>query len=180
MLVASALVPLVLFTLARGLLPTYPLPALGAIALLLGRDLSTARGGGADVGGRSLAWIPRGVTLSLAFVVGVLLALPARSWTPVCHEAMVRAAAGRVPVYARPLTFLYSARFYSDGRAREAPDVDAPVWDDVRAQPSAFAVLVKEGRDAAVPHDLRPRLRREGVVGGTYVVHAVAPWDGAP
>ena len=176
-LLMSVLPPLVLFTLAGSLLPTYVYPSVPAACVLIAAGIQR-RGEVSRTTVVSREKIP--VTLAVLGVplLLVLGLLPPSFWIGSSQRDLLRDVEASEIVYARSIETMYSADFYSGGRAREAADASDPIWDRVREHPRGVAVVTKERDLHRIPPDVQQRLQLARDMGARYQLWRVEPWCG--
>lgn len=173
-LLMSVLPPLVLFTVASSLLPTYVYPCIPAASVLIAAGIQS------DAGASRTAVVSREkipVTLAAAGLPLLLVValLPASFWVHASQRDVLAGVGAREVVYARPLDTLYSADFYSHGTAHGVVGVTDPVWEGVRAHPLEAVVISRKRDLRRVPADVRDRLHLELDLDGHYQRWRVDP-----
>lgn len=161
---ASVLAPLALFTAAGSVLLTYAFPAIPAACVLLSRPLTRST----PTATTAPAW-----TIAAFAVVGVigLFFVPRDKWVHISHEPIVTDLDSEHIVYCRDLKTVYSAIFYSRGRAVAAKDMDETYWDRLRAEPSPYRIVTKLRRFTDdFPDDLEVRAKLEREIDGYYQI----------
>jgi len=154
----SALVPLLLFTLAGNIIFPYALPALPAVALVLAVLVS-------NDDARAL---PRLAATAFATIVVVTGAAWAAGGYMENHSqrAVVRAVVERAPNAKEPVfywqTRFFSADYYGRGRVRTVEDA-GPVARELAARRD-FTLVVPEEKLDSLPADISPHLTRVGAV----------------
>ena len=170
----SLLAPLVLFTLAGSLLPTYVYPSVPAASLLIAIALQPREAEDPVLRG-SREHIPAWFALAGVPLLLVLVFLPEGLWASSSQrDVLAGVQAGHV-VYARDTETLYSAAFYSGGRSVEAKAPDDPVWSLVRAEADDTVVVTRRRALERVPDDIRARLHLDRDVDGQYQVWHIDP-----
>ena len=155
-LLAWALTPLLFFTAARNILPTYVLTGLPAFALLSGEWLYEK-----DHSPAALRWGSAGMLLLIGAILAVVVGLgigPAER----SHKQLVATYHRERMLDPQPVTRLlylfhrpYSAEFYSEGNAaliETLPELEQLLIDD-----GSSYVVVEKGRWAQVPNTLTAR-----------------------
>lgn len=164
-LLAWSVAPMLFFTLARNVLPSYVLPGLPAFALLVSfGPFAGARPRTLDRAERRA--LVASMTLACAFA-GAVIALHDRVDREFAQRALVRAfVAQRGDSDARLLYFgdaPVSAEFYSAGRAQHAGDV--PALDAYLADPRLDFVAIRDSDAVRLPGEQRTRLAAVGRFG---------------
>lgn len=173
-LAAAFLTPLVLFTPASSVLITYVYPSLPAASVLLALAIHRLADRDRFVRGeaRRMPWVVLAVAL---IIVGALPFVPSSVWAYTSQRAIVEAADHPYLIYTRDIEFLYSAHFYSDGRAVAASGPDDPLWARARLEPERTMIVTRKRRMQRIPADVRERLRLERDFDGRYQVWTVSP-----
>ena len=173
-LLVSAATPLLLFTLAGSLLPTYVYPALPAACLLIAQGIqSTAAKSPFVASARSR--VP-GTVLSVMIPVVVLLAfVPDWVWIRSSQCDVLQDVYATRVIYGRPIETLYSADFYSDGRAVGVESPNDAIWEQVRADPEHSVIVTKRHDQGRIPTDVRARLQLAREMDGYYQMWTLAP-----
>jgi 4-amino-4-deoxy-L-arabinose transferase-like glycosyltransferase len=167
-LVCWMLAPVAFFTLSRNILPTYVLPGIAAFGLVVAhawqrRDVSA----------------PRRHFVLLALAAPALAALLLAAWTRVGFQSQREIVSAYRAVSTRDASLVYfrqrpySAAFYSQGRARQAEDVQA-LREHLERSPGAY-VATEARALALLPEDLRARLAEVATsqTGKYVLLHAV-------
>lgn len=169
-----ALMPLLFFTAARNIIWTYVLPALPAVALLIGGWLAQrARPQHVD------AWVGAGLAVSL-LTANVVYADRSGRVDRVTAKPLVLAYE-RQRAIGQPLIFVghrpFSAAFYSHGEAAEVRDVD-----ELRQKlgPSGGFVAVNTGGAGILDGESMQRVARVGQFGAYDLVYAAPQGSGDP
>lgn len=154
-----AITPMVFFTVSGNVLPTYVLPGLPALALLVADGwqprLDDARPLRATVRHALVA----GGVICVAFVIGIV-ALHNRLERELSHKALAHAVATQRTGSDQRLVYMtqepVSAQFYSQGTATKVEDVAA--LSPYLADPPADFYVLRERDVATLPPAVRDRL----------------------
>jgi 4-amino-4-deoxy-L-arabinose transferase-like glycosyltransferase len=154
----SALVPLLLFTLAGNIIFPYALPALPPAALVLAalvsnddeRALPRLAG---------VAFAMTAIVTAATWAAGSYIAT--HSQRTVVRAAMQRVQDATAPVYYWQARF-FSADYYGRGRVRTVQDA-APLARELAAR-HEFTLVVPERRRESLPEDIAEHLQRVGTV----------------
>lgn len=174
LLVAAALAPLGLFTLAGSTLPTYAYPAVAPASLLLALACSPRAASG---GVRSAVPVrrPALVLVVLATLVGVLACVPDGIWRAHSQRHILETEDAGFILYACDAEHLYSARFYGGTRVAEAASADDPLWQRVRWSLQRVALVTVNDEFDRIPISVRDRLVRGRNGGDRYQVWTLTP-----
>lgn len=163
--------PLLLFTFASSLLPTYIYPSVAPACLMLAAGLERHH-----AASRIVRCSPRHFPiLGCVLCVPALLILalqPAERWVSGTQRDVLAGGPHEVVVYTRNIETIYSASFYTQGRATTALTTDAPAWATVRANPGSAVVVTKKRRMLMIPADVRERLRLVRDIDGLFQLWA--------
>ena len=162
-----AVTPMAFFTVSGNVLPTYVLPGLPALALLIGDRWRPSTAGGADALGTPVRnALATGVVLCAGLIAAITV-LHHRAETELSHKALLRTyATARVDAGER-LFYLaqqpVSAQFYSGGKATKLADAAAlaPYLEDA---PRDF-LAVRERDLVKLPAPMQARLAPMGSFG---------------
>jgi 4-amino-4-deoxy-L-arabinose transferase-like glycosyltransferase len=146
------LAPLLLFTMARNILPTYVLPGLAGFSLLAAQAWETRERDFPATRVRHLAWIAPVAALLVVLAAAPRLPLPTQKGVVSAYRDALQASTPLLYYRSRP----YSAQFYSAGAARETAEAEglARYLDEFR---NGF-VAARPDDIAQLPAGLRLRL----------------------
>jgi 4-amino-4-deoxy-L-arabinose transferase-like glycosyltransferase len=177
-LLVSMGLPLVLFTVAGSLLPTYVYPSVPAASVLIALGIRQSAAVSPRLR-RARTRVPVALAATMALIVVALPLVPEGIWIDSSQRDILADVPQSNVVYGRPIDTLYSAAFYSEGRSHAAVDAADPLWSVVRAAPEKAAVVTKDRDQSRIPMDLRLRLRLDRDVSGIYQLWHVDVTDGA-
>lgn len=157
----SLLSPLVLFSFAGSVLLPYAFPAIPAACVLLSRTLQPQS---------AIHALSTAAVICLLAVI-CLPFVPSDAWAKLSHRPMVTGSDVDCVVYCRRIDTIYSAQFYTQGRAVFVGDLTPQDWDALRAKLERVRFVTKKRRIMEhVPEDIRSRLVVERDFDGYYQV----------
>ena len=161
-----AIAPMLFFTLARNVLPTYVLPGLPAFALLIG-EVWRPKAMGSGVLRPTLRTVIGGGAIALVAILGLLAFMHQQLETQRSHKALVATYEARREDASERLIYVgqrpMSAEFYTRGQMISVADV-AALEPYVADQPADFIVL-RNDELAALPAATRSALSLVGQFG---------------